>query len=179
MTDKPTALRLADDCDEGMVDFAEVAAELRRLSAWNARLTILAKQRDELLEQLSEIVEMIDPGGHDVNFDNARAALAEPTGKPSLQVEPVAKVELMTTGGNAGLATRIVEIDDHLRERLRPGQMLYTHPAPQRQPLTEYEAWEIWDALADRGKKGEDIVHAFARAIERAHGIGGQDEVQS
>ena len=43
---------------------------------------------------------------------------------------PVAKVELMTTGGNAGLATRIVEIDDHLRERLQPGQMLYTHPAP-------------------------------------------------
>lgn len=55
-----------------------------------------------------------------------RAALeqAEP-------VEPVAKVELMTTGGNAGLATRIVEIDDHLRERLRPGQLLYTAP-PQR-----------------------------------------------
>ncbi len=43
---------------------------------------------------------------------------------------PVAKVELMTTGGNAGLATRIVEIDDHLRERLRPGDLLYTHPAP-------------------------------------------------
>lgn len=57
-----------------------------------------------------------------------RAALAE-----SVQ-EPVAKVELMTAGGNAGLATRIVEIDDHLRERLRPGQLLYTTP-PQRKPL--------------------------------------------
>jgi hypothetical protein len=52
------------------------------------------------------------------------AALAEP-------VQPVAKVELMTTGGNAGLATRIVEIDDHLRDRLRPGQLLYAAP-PQR-----------------------------------------------
>ena len=82
MTDKqPEALRLADDCDGGMVDFAEAAAELRRLSAWNARLTILAKQRDELLEQLSAIVEMIDPGGHDVNFDNARAAIAKAEGK--------------------------------------------------------------------------------------------------
>ena len=58
-------------------------------------------------------------------------ALAEP-------VEPVAKVELMTTGGNAGLATRIVEIDNHLRERLRPGQLLYTDP-PQRKPLTDEE----------------------------------------
>ena len=34
MTDKqPTALRMADECDEGIVDFAEVAAELRRQHA--------------------------------------------------------------------------------------------------------------------------------------------------
>ena len=45
--------------------------------------------------------------------------------------QPVAQVELMLTGGAAGLATRIVEIDDHLRERLRSGQLLYTDP-PQR-----------------------------------------------
>ena len=32
----------------------------------------------------------------------------------------MARVELMQTGGNVGLATRIVEIDDPLRERLRP-----------------------------------------------------------
>ena len=42
--------------------------------------------------------------------------------------EPVARVELMTTGGNVGLATRIVEIYDPLRERLRPGTELYTSP---------------------------------------------------
>jgi len=28
---QPKALRLADECDDGMVDFAEAAAELRRL----------------------------------------------------------------------------------------------------------------------------------------------------
>ena len=78
--------------------------------------------------------------------------------------EPVAKVELMTTGGNAGLATRIVEIEDHLRERLRPGQLLYTAP-PQRPPLTDeeiaevYREWDVgpWANIAE-----------FARAIERA-----------
>ncbi len=86
-----------------------------------------------------------------------RAALAEPV------QEPVAKVELMTTGGNAGLATRIVEIDDHLRERLRPGQLLYTTP-PQRLPLTEEEIAAVTD------EHWPDFV-AFARAIERAHGI--------
>lgn len=31
MTTQPEALRLADECDEHMVDFADVAAELRRL----------------------------------------------------------------------------------------------------------------------------------------------------
>lgn len=56
-------------------------------------------------------------------------------------VEPVAKVELMTTGGNAGLATRIVEIDDHLRERLRPGQLLYTAPPQQAEPA--YKTYAI------------------------------------
>lgn len=99
-----------------------------------------------------------------VEVDNAitalRAALEEPV------QEPVAKVELMTTGGNAGLATRIVEIDDHLRERLRPGQLLYTTP-PQRKPLTEEEIDNIWDS-----EKAFADIYAIARAIERAHGIG-------
>ena len=75
MTYKPEALRLADECDEGMVDFAEVAAELRRLhevvqrllrerninleSAQRdtARIAELEQQRNELLEALRQIAE--------------------------------------------------------------------------------------------------------------------------
>ena len=83
--------------------------------------------------------------------------------------EPVAKVELMTTGGNAGLATRIVEIDDHLRERLRPGQLLYTAP-PQRKPLTQEEIDRICASLGFAAISPAEIV----RAVERAHGIGEQ-----
>lgn len=45
--------------------------------------------------------------------------------------ETVARVELMAAGGNAGLATRIAEIDNPLRERLRPGDLLFTQPAGQ------------------------------------------------
>lgn len=45
MTTQPEALRLADECDEHMVDFADVAAELRRLHE-------VEKQRDELLAAL-------------------------------------------------------------------------------------------------------------------------------
>lgn len=110
MTEKVEALRLADAIEAavevgrysvgGIADCT--AAELRRLvemtdkpealffgeelaRAWQTtaqrRLHELEKQRDELLEQLSEIVEMIDPGGHDVNFDNARAAIARAEGE--------------------------------------------------------------------------------------------------
>ena len=64
-----------------------------------------------------------------------RAALAQQT-EP---VEPVAKVELMMTGGNAGLSTRIVEIYDHFRERLRPGQLLYTAPPQRKYPVDPAE----------------------------------------
>jgi hypothetical protein len=35
---QPEALRLADECDEHMVDFEDVAAELRRLHEANAEL---------------------------------------------------------------------------------------------------------------------------------------------
>jgi hypothetical protein len=35
----------------------------------------------DLLEQLSRIVAMIDPEGHDVNFDHARDAIAKATGE--------------------------------------------------------------------------------------------------
>ena len=60
--------------------------------------------------------------------------------------EPVARVELMQTGGNVGLATRIVEIDDPLRERLRPGTELYTSPPPKSDEARD--AWTL-DQIAD------------------------------
>jgi len=78
--------------------------------------------------------------------------------------EPVAKVELMMTGGNAGLATRIVEIDDRLRERLRPGQLLYTAP-PQRKPLPKHN-----QHCVDVPGYGLMAVR-LVRAVERAHGV--------
>ena len=71
----------------------------------------------------------------------------QPTKPAEPGQEPVAKVKLMTTGGNAGLATRIVEIDDHLRDRLRPGQLLYT-ASSQREwvGLTQEEVEDSYNA---------------------------------
>ena len=95
---------------------------------------------------------------------------------PEPVVEPVARVELMQTGGNAGLATRIVEIYDPLRERLRPGDLLFARPAPgvpdgfALVPMTEDELNEMALQLG-REMKGlrcwgwMDLV----RAVERHH----------
>lgn len=57
-----------------------------------------------------------------------RTALQQAESEPA--GEPRARVELIKTGGNAGLSTRIIELDIATRERLRPGDLLYTHPAP-------------------------------------------------
>jgi hypothetical protein len=95
-----------------------------------------------------------------VLYDILRAALAQ----QAEPVEPVAKVELMMTGGNAGLATRIVEIDHHLRDRLRPGQLLYTAP-PKRQPLTDEQISDLWCEVSNTDFVTAD-THVFARAVE-------------
>lgn len=94
-----------------------------------------------------------------------RAALAEPQ-------EPVA----WGMRHSDGRIYDCIAPGEHDREPGRYTVPLYTHPAQQRQPLTEDEAWDMWEAVADRGKKGVHIVIDFARAIERAHGIGGQDD---
>ena len=80
-------------------------------------------------------------------------ALSAVLARQTEPVEPVAKVELMMTGGNAGLSTRIVEIDDHFRERLRPGQLLFTAP-PQRKPLTEEYRPKSWAELEQKYQSG-------------------------
>ena len=130
-------------------------------------------------------------------IDALRAALAQPektnqcaetceraklcavcaSGVDDMNHEPVAKVELMTTGGNAGLATWIVEIDDHLRERLRPGQLLYVNP-PQRKPLTNGEIYTAYITATNQTLRAQDekLALEFARAIERAHGIIGKND---
>jgi hypothetical protein len=129
-------------------------------------MTTLREAAQQALEALEGVVSAhaYESGTPVEAITALRAALAEPV------QEPVAKVELMMTGGSAGLATRIVEIDDHLRERLRPGQLLYT-PPPQRKPLSEDEIEDLYFDGFSISKLKE-----FARAIERAHGIGEKDE---
>lgn len=107
-----------------------------------------------------------------------RASLPAPQqAAPESVGEPVARVELMQTGGNAGLATRIVEIDDPLRERLRPGDVLYDRPAPgvpegfALVPMTEDQVWHndsIMSANAIGGLKMEAVMR-IVRGVEAHH----------
>ena len=90
----------------------------------------------EAMKQALEAIE--DLRGYRPDIDSAiealRAAIqqaeAQQPATPEPVGEPVARVELITAGGNAGLATRIAEIYNPLRERLRPGDLLYTHSVP-------------------------------------------------
>ncbi len=55
------------------------------------------------------------------------------------------------------------------------GLDLYAAP-PQRQPLTEEEMLEILGDIDADTKRLPPGIKAFARAIERAHGIGGEHD---
>lgn len=94
-----------------------------------------------------------------------RQAESEPVG------EPRARVELMKTGGNAGLSTRIIELDIATRERLRPGDLLYTHPAPGVPDWAACqriaEAPEVDEALRlfAEGETTEDQAVAIVQAV--------------
>ena len=97
MTDKPTALRLAEMLDEdprAKAHHEEAAAELRRLHEaneafgkrqewWNERMFALEKQRDELLEALHCIsLASKDSGSTREGMGlYARAAIARAEGK--------------------------------------------------------------------------------------------------
>lgn len=51
-----------------------------------------------------------------------------------------------------------------------PYKPLYTHQQPKREPLSEYRIWELWDS-----REVNINVINLARAIEKAHGIGGSE----
>ena len=104
---------------------------------------------------------------HQAAITVLRAALAEPV------QEPVAwSYELATTmleHGYDGWEHLITRYKPNVPEgSIRNLTPLYTTP-PQRKPLTEEEIDSIWDS-----EKAFADIYAIVRAIERAHGIGGQ-----
>ena len=101
------------------------------------------------------------------DYDNRAKALRAALEQPPVEQEPVAY--FYTRSG------RVVstEATDALMQQMigEPGRVaLYAHPQPPRQPLTLEQIDEVWAAT----KGPRHGIRNFARAIERAHGIGGE-----
>jgi hypothetical protein len=55
------------------------------------------------------------------------------------------------------------------------GTLLYTTPpAAQRKPLTDEEIRDLWKIATIKPCYTSELIQTFTRAIERAHGIGGE-----
>lgn len=100
-----------------------------------------------------------------------RAALADATSQESRQVEPVAVWELQESGWE------IICDGDWVKE-LPLGTKLYT-AQPKRKPLTDEAIWleyqTLWPFCPHEEKRLSADIVRFARTIERAHGIGGEE----
>ena len=161
MSDLRTAAQQALEALEKLVVGSEYEESVEAERAMDALKTALAEsERDwSLLEATQESLR-----DHMEEIHRLRGEMAAPV------QEPVAWLRLRdgklwhNDGGNFG--------DDWMP--------LYTAP-PQRKPLTRKGALAIVDAQEAYRKTGlpmfyRDQAYNMIRAVERAHGIGGQDE---
>jgi isocitrate dehydrogenase len=93
-----------------------------------------------------------------------KAALAEPV------QEPVAWMHVPYPG--SGLRQMVSLIQNREPSLYAATVPLYVAP-PQRKPLTEEEIRDLWSwaMTAEAERTATTQQHAFARAVERAHGI--------
>ena len=179
MTDKPTALRLADSIEAavevgrysvgGVADCA--AAELRRLHAENEKFREAAQQA---LEALTVYDGTNGESKRKRVLAALRAALAEPQDEPVAWMYPDDYERMVSSEAWAEVFS--VQVSSPTQGKTTVP--LYTHPAPQRQPLSDEKLRGLWSwaMTAEAERTAATQQHAFARAIERAHGIGGQDD---
>ena len=113
-----------------------------------------AQQALEALEEYEKSYQAVADG-----LKPLRAALAEEV-MQRLTVDPVAYVN------DEGWFRSAEDADAAFRATARP---LYAAP-PQREPLTDAEIKRLYDSLPSKY-----TLAMFARAIERAHGIGGEE----
>ena len=115
-------------------------------------LRTAAQQALEALEEFCELQTMLRPGE---KRDALRAALAEPVQEPFALPCPTPKA---------------------CKAHCCSGNCIPRTAPPQRPPLTEEEIRDLWSwaMTAEAERTATTQQHAFARAIERAHGIGGE-----
>ena len=91
--------------------------------------------------------------------------------QPQVEQEPVAKVVLTEQLGLPCL--QWLDLDRQFD--FKGGELLYTHPQPKREPLTDECIYEISEDLKwYDGDCDRYDIYGIARAIEAAHDIGGE-----
>ena len=116
----------------------------------------------DLRALLQQALEALDAYSWE-QVDAARVALRKALEQP--EQEPVAWMVYTLDGKSVCVTDNPTDFGS--KHKALP---LYTAP-PQRKPLTEEEIYEMYNE-----PRSDAEMVAFARAVERAHGIGGQDE---
>lgn len=97
MTTQPEALRLADDCDEGMVDFENTAAELRRLHLHEVSNSVWL----EKTEWVQETAKPFELGMHRADVLKQRIDRLHEVNQELLEALKVAACEIADWGSYA------------------------------------------------------------------------------
>lgn len=155
------ALEALEDSHQNINPERSYAEELARQIAGAITALRAALAEDVPETNFGNMAQVVEPSktDHIAGVSNMVA-----TSQESRQVEPVAYI----TGYYHGYT--VINSVDH-RVLLPVGMALYRSPW-QREPLTDEELRTMW-RLVDYRKIAS--VNNFARAIERAHGIGGEE----
>lgn len=132
------------------------------------------------MQQALDALEHGGPAHRLQAMHNLRAALAEPEPEPVawMAEEWQQRVEQMRAETMAYKEAyfRLVEMVAKSKA-MEPGCPVFLAAPPARRPLTDVEVEDIWDQYCDElGEASINDAIDIARAIERAHGIGGNDE---
>ena len=136
-------------------------------------MTDLRQAAQQALEALEVATNCLDgyyiPRGKTTlpEIEDAITALKAALAEPVEPVEPVAWTLTKTLTKRETTTNGYLWFSDPVNSSWTP---LYAHP-PQRKPLTEEEIQAAWDSVDMRHPRGNETRIAFARAIERAHGI--------
>ena len=164
-------------CDEAVRSIVE-SEIIRDLKAQLGRANALCRIRLDRIRELEEkTITETDPGsayqrGYMDGMAKGRRDAAIDALEQPVEQEPVAWIEVKPNMFDTS-CRGVASVLDH---KLPPGDHhLYTHSQPQRGPLSDKALNLIasgWHLHLLEGEDKKDVFE-FARAIERAHGIGG------
>jgi hypothetical protein len=129
----------------------------------------------EAAERVFDALQFWDWTGNtalDAAYDELCEALASQT-VPSDYPDSLQPVAVLMTNVQSG-DVELVWNDDGFDKSLWYETELYTAP-PQRQPLTDGDIEKLMTDTWGSASIAPQSVPEFARAIERAHGIGGEE----